>query len=369
MPLVATDHGQDLTETLVEQVRGASQARTPLRIVGGDSKRFYGRPVAGTRLDVSGHRGVVRYDPAELVLTARCGTPLAEVEALLARHGQRLPFEPPAFGATATIGGTVAAGIAGPARVARGPVRDYVLGARLLAGDGRVLRFGGEVMKNVAGFDVARLLAGSLGILGVLLEVSLKVLPLPAGTLTLRQSLAAPAATDLLASLARRGVPLSASFWSDGELLVRLEGAAAGFDELAGMVGGTPLPATEATDLWRALREQTHPWFAQAARPLWRIAVPQTAAALAPLCEQAVALEWHGRQAWIAGVGRGVIDRLTHAGGAHATLFRRDAADTDDAGGEVFAPLSPALLQLHRAVKRVFDPASILNPGRMYAGL
>ncbi len=233
MPLVATDRGQDLTDVLVEQVRVASQARTPLRIVGGDSKRFYGRPVDGERLDVSGHRGVVRYDPAELVLTARCGTPLAEVEALLARHGQRLPFEPPAFGATATIGGTIAAGIAGPARVARGPVRDYVLGARLLAGDGRVLRFGGEVMKNVAGFDVARLLAGSLGILGVLLEVSLKVLPLPAGTLTLRQSLAAPAAMDLLASLARRGVPLSGSFWSDGELLVRLEGAAAGFDELA----------------------------------------------------------------------------------------------------------------------------------------
>ena len=190
-------------------------------------------PSTATRSTFRGHRGVVRYDPAELVLTARCGTPLAEVEALLARHGQRLPFEPPAFGATATIGGTVAAGLAGPARVAHGPVRDYVLGARLLAGDGRVLRFGGEVMKNVAGFDVARLLAGSLGILGVLLEVSLKVLPLPAGTLTLRQSLAAPAAMDLLASLARRGVPLSGSFWSDGELLVRLEGAAAGFDELA----------------------------------------------------------------------------------------------------------------------------------------
>jgi glycolate oxidase FAD binding subunit len=133
------------------------------------------------------------------------------------------------------------------------------------------------------------------------------------------------------------------------------------------MVGGTPVPASEATDLWRALREQTHPWFIQAARPLWRIAVPQTAAARTPLCDQAVALEWNGRQAWVAGVGRGIIDRLTQPGGAHATLFRRDAADTEI--GEVFAPLPPALLELHRTVKRVFDPASILNPGRMYAGL
>jgi glycolate oxidase FAD binding subunit len=369
MPLVATDRGQDLTGALVEQVRAASHARTPLRIVGGDSKRFYGRPVDGERLDVSGHRGVVRYDPAELVLTARCGTPLAEVEALLARHGQRLPFEPPAFGATATIGGTIAAGMAGPARVAHGPVRDYVLGARLLAGDGRVLRFGGEVMKNVAGFDVARLLAGSLGILGVLLEVSLKVLPLPVGTLTLRQSLTAPAAMGLLASLVRRGVPLSGSFWSDGELLVRLDGAAAGLEELAALVGGSPVSEAEAETTWHALREQTHPWFEQASRPLWRIALPLTESALTPLCDQPLALEWNGRQVWVAGVGRSGIERLTRASGAHATLFRHDDADGAAAGGEVFAPLPPALLELHRAIKRVFDPASILNPGRMYAGL
>jgi glycolate oxidase FAD binding subunit len=369
MPLVATNPGQDLTDRLVEQVRAASQRRTPLRIAGGDSKRFYGRPVDAERLDVAGHRGIVRYDPAELVLTARCGTPLAEVEALLARHGQRLPFEPPAFGATATIGGTIAAGIAGPARVAHGPVRDYVLGTRLLAGDGRVLRFGGEVMKNVAGFDVARLLAGSLGILGVLLDVSLKVMPLPAGTLTLRQQIAAPPAVELLASLARRGVPVSGSLWCDGELLVRLEGAAAGFDELAALVGGTPVPEAEAATIWRALREQSHPWFERAPRPLWRIALPLTAAALTPLCDEPLVLEWNGRQAWVSGVGHGRIERLTHANGAHATLFRRNDADAAAAASEVFAPLPAALLQLHRAVKRVFDPASILNSGRMYAGL
>jgi glycolate oxidase FAD binding subunit len=366
VPLVDADRGQDQADRLVEQVRAAGRRRAPLRIVGGDSKRFYGRPVDGEPLEVAGHRGVVRYDPAELVLTARCGTPLAEVEALLAQHGQRLPFEPPAFGAGATLGGTIAAGIAGPSRAARGPVRDYVLGVRLLTGDGRLLRFGGEVMKNVAGFDVARMLAGSLGILGVLLEVSLKVLPLPAGTLTLRQSLDARAAVDHLSALARRGVPLSGSFWSEGELLVRVEGAAAGFDETAAQVGGATVPAAEAAGLWHAVREQSHPWFARASRPLWRLAVPQTAAALAPLCREPAALEWNGRQAWLTGVDRRTVEHLARPAGAHVTLFRRGESD---AGAEVFAPLAPALLELHRAVKRVFDPASILNPGRMYEGL
>jgi glycolate oxidase FAD binding subunit len=366
VPLVDTEVGQDVTDRLVEQVHAASRRRAPLRIVGGDSKRFYGRPVDGEPLEVAGHRGIVRYDPAELVLTARCGTPLAEVDALLAQHGQRLPFEPPSFGAGATLGGTIAAGLAGPSRAARGPARDYVLGVRLLAGDGRLLRFGGEVMKNVAGFDVARLIAGSLGILGVLLEVSLKVLPLPAGTLTLRQSLEARAAVDHLSALARRGVPLSGTFWSEGELLVRIEGAAAGFDEIAAQVGGAPVPAAESAGLWRAVREQSHAWFARTPQPLWRLAVPQTAAALAPLCREPVALEWNGRQAWLAGFERSTIEDLARLTGAHVTLFRRGESDAD---AEVFEPLAPPLLELHRAVKRVFDPASILNPGRMYADL
>ena len=177
------DH--DATPELVAQVRAATAAGTPLRIAGGDSKRFYGRPVAGELLSLRSHVGILRHDPAELVLTARGGTPLAAVEVQLAGSGQRLPFEPPHFGAQATLGGTVAAGLAGPARMWAGPLRDFVLGAQVLTGDGRVLRFGGEVMKNVAGYDVARLMAGSLGILGVLLDVSLKVLPQPAGERTL----------------------------------------------------------------------------------------------------------------------------------------------------------------------------------------
>jgi glycolate oxidase FAD binding subunit len=346
-------------------VRAASVAGTPLRVVGGGTKWFYGRAVAGDALQVGRHRGVLRYDPAELVLTARCGTPLAEVEALLARHGQRLPFEPPAFGAEATFGGTVAAGLAGPARAARGAIRDYVLGACLLAGDGRQLRFGGEVMKNVAGYDVSRLLAGSLGILGALLEVSVKVLPLPAATCTLRRRIAAVDAVDLLAALTQRGVPLSASFWHDGELTVRLEGSGAGLGALTPALGGEPLAPSAAAAFWHDVREHRHPFFL-AARSLWRLSMPATAAAKAVTVGRQAAFEWNGAQVWLADAPAQMVAAVAGECGGEATHFRRAA---DESPADVFPPLPPALLELHRAVKRVFDPAGILNPGRMYAEL
>jgi glycolate oxidase FAD binding subunit len=367
MALADTQPGQDLAEALVEQVRDASSRRTPLRIVGGDTKRFYGRAVAGEALQVSGHRGVLRYDPAELVVTARTGTPLAEIEALLAHHGQRLPFEPPAFGTAATIGGTVAAGLAGPARIARGPVRDSVLGAQLLTGDGRVLKFGGEVMKNVAGYDVSRLLAGSLGILGVLLEVSLKVLPMSAGTRTLRRRVDAQTAIDTLVDCARRGLPVTASFWHAGELSLRLEGSRASLDEIAASVGGDTIGGVDAAAFWQEVREHRHPFFASA-RPLWRLHLPLSAAGASVVRQDRVVFEWNGAQAWLDGGDRPAIDLVARTAGGHATLFRRAASGSGDAG-EVFAPLPSALLDLHRAVKRVFDPLGILNPGRMYAGL
>jgi glycolate oxidase FAD binding subunit len=367
MALIETPPGQDLTDALVERVLAASNAGTPLRIVGGDTKRFYGRPVAGEMLALAGHHGVLRYDPAELVITARAGTLLADIETLLARHGQRLPFEPPSFGSLATLGGTVAAGLAGPARVARGPVRDYVLGARLLTGDGRALKFGGEVMKNVAGYDVSRLLAGSLGILGVLLDVSLKVLPVARGTRTLRRCIAAQGAIDLLGAAAQRGLPLTGSFWSTGELYLRLEGSPSGLDELVPTIGGDLLDESTAAALWQSVREQTHAYFTSA-HPLWRLSLPATAAGAALLPADRVAFEWNGAQAWVTGVERQTIDLITRTAGGHATLFRCDDA-ADGVTGDVFAPLPTPLLDLHRAVKHVFDPAGILNPGRMYADL
>jgi glycolate oxidase FAD binding subunit len=360
---VTTGLDNDSTGELVERVRAATASRTPLRIVGGDTKRFYGRAVAGEPLELATHRGVLHYDPAELVVTARAGTRLADLGELLRRHGQRLPFEPPAFGEAATLGGTVAAGLAGPARCARGPVRDYVLGVRLLTGDGRVLRFGGEVMKNVAGYDVARLVAGSLGVLGVLLDVSLKVLPMASGTRTLRRAVdASTAASDLVAAV-QRGVPITASHWHGGQLHLRLEGSEGALDELVARIDGETLAPDAADAWWTAVRDQQLEHFHQRGR-LWRLHVPLDAR-LAPFERLAsFAFEWNGAQRWVSGLESEAARALAQECAGHATCFRGASP-----GDEVFAPLPAALLDLHRRVKQVFDPAGILNPGRLYAAL
>jgi glycolate oxidase FAD binding subunit len=365
MTVATSDTGNDVTDALVDRVRAAFGAGTPLRIVGGDTKRFYGRPVAGEVLDVSAHAGVVHYDPAELVVTARAGTRLAVIEALLAEHGQHLPFEPPAFGDRATLGGTVAAALAGPARVARGPVRDYVLGARVLAGDGRVLRFGGEVMKNVAGYDVARLLAGSLGVLGVILDVSLKVLPRATATMTLRYELPASAALEQLGSWTRAGLPVTASCWHAGALHVRFGASAAALATISARNGGERLSDDAAVRFWHDVREHQLPFFGDTQCDLWRCWTPAAlpvGAGSGPRC----CIEWHGRQRWFSG------DRpaVSAPSGGEVTWTRfRSAEGTAATDDEVFAPLAPPLLELHRALKRVFDPAGILNPGRLYAAL
>ena len=350
---------RDDTAALVEQVRAATAARAPLRIVGGDTKYFYGRPVQGEPLGTRGHRGILRHDPAELVLTARGGTPLAEVESQLAGCGQRLPFEPPHFGPDATLGGIVASGLAGPSRAWTGPLRDFVLGARVLTGDGRVLRFGGEVMKNVAGYDVARLMAGSLGILGVLLDVSLKVLPRPPAERTLAFEADEGTALARLAELSRAALPLTAGAWMDGRLCLRFEGSDATLDTVSVRLGGEVV--TNGPQLWLSLREQTHPFFA-GDRPLWRCIVPPLVPPLT--LDGPPLIEWNGQQRWYRGTpGASAFDAAAAVGG-HATLFRHGTGDQAR-----FARLSDPVLRVHRALKREFDPAGILNPGRMYADL
>jgi glycolate oxidase FAD binding subunit len=349
----------DLTERLADQVRAASADRKPLRIVGGDTKRFYGRPVTGAVLPVAGHSGIVHYDPAELVITARGGTPLAEIEAALAAKGQHLPFEPPSFGAAATIGGAVAAGLAGPSRHASGPVRDYVLGTRVLTGDGRVLRFGGEVMKNVAGYDLARLMAGSLGILGVLLDVSIKVLPRAPATRTLALALDQAEALRRMPQLARSGLPISASAWFHGHWYVRLDGSPQALDAAAAQVGGE-LVYLDA-GFWQGLREQTAPFFANASQ-LWRVTVPAHSPPLD--VEFATCVEWNGVQRWYGNVDGEQLKSAAAAVGGHVTHFRGAQATA-----EVFAPLPAALLRVHQSLKAVFDPAGVLNPGRLYSDL
>ena len=315
---------------------------------------------------MSGHCGVVTYDPAELVVTARGGTRLADLDALLHANGQCLPFEPPCFDAASTVGGMIAAGLAGPARVARGPVRDYVLGARVLTGDGRVLRFGGEVMKNVAGYDVARLLAGSLGILGVILDVSLKVLPMRP-SLTVSMPCSYRRAFDTLASDAISAAPVTGSVWWRDRLCVRLEGSTFALNEIVPTLDGEIMAAEDANALWRDIRDQQHEFFVRA-RNLWRVNVPGRAPCVEPANAHDWLLEWKGAQRWYANTDAVTVAEIARAGDGFATRFRSDDTGVlvDD---EVFAPLPTSIMALHRSLKHAFDPAGILNPGRMYAGL
>ncbi len=345
-----------------EQVRAAAAAGGHLAIRGGGTKAFYGRAEAGVPLDTRAWRGIVNYEPSELVVTVRAGTPLAELEALLAAHGQMLAFEPPRFAPGGTVGGCVAAGLAGPRRAAVGGVRDFVLGARLIDGRGELLRFGGEVMKNVAGYDVSRALAGSLGTLGLIVEVSLKVLPRPPAEASLRFALDEAAALHRLNAWAGQPLPISASVWAGGVLTLRLSGAAAAVEAALGRLGGEHLPDAEADALWAGLRDHGDPFFAGEA-PLWRLSVPSDALAVALPGTQLV--EWGGAQRWLrADVPAEAIRARAAALGGHATLFRHG-----ERSGEVFHPLPAPLWALQRTLKQAFDPAGVFNPGRLYGGL
>ncbi len=356
-------------QRLIDRVLAAREAGAQLDIRGSGTKRFYGEPPQGEPLDTRVLEGISSYEPTELVVTARCGTSLAQLEATLAEHGQCLPFEPPHFAPGGTVGGMVAAGLAGPARAAVGSVRDYVLGATLLNGHGDVLTFGGQVMKNVAGYDVARLLAGSMGILGVILEVSLKVLPMAPATATLRFSMDQASALRRLNEWAGRPVPLNASTWRRGTLVVRLRGALAAVDAAIGSLGGEPIESPWGSAFWQGLRDHGDEYFQLAGRAvasggaLWRLSVAQTAPPIELPGEQLI--EWGGAQRWLVtdAPAAAVRDVATRAGG-HATLFR--AADKS-AGA--FAPLQSPLDRIHRELKRAFDPAGLFNPGRLYPGL
>lgn len=347
-----------------EQIRSAAQSGTPLCIEGSGSKRFYGREAQGEVLGVGAHSGVVSYEPTELVVTVRGGTPLAELEAVLAAEGQFLAFEPPRFGAGATVAGCVASGLSGPRRATAGAVRDFVLGVKILDGRGEVLSFGGQVMKNVAGYDVSRLIAGSLGTLGIILEVSLKVLPRPVAEATLRFALNEADALSQVNDWSAQPLPLSASAWADGTLTLRLSGAGAAVEAACARLGGERLDAAVADAFWNSLREQQAEFFAAAdALPLWRLSVPSSASPLK--LPGAQLIEWGGAQRWlVSDADPARIRERALALGGHATLFRGG-----ERTGEVFTALPAPLLTIHRRLKAAFDPAGILNPGRLYQGL
>ena len=352
----------DVIRRLSEVIREAAARKRPLCIRGGGTKNFYGGEPRGDLLDTTTCRGIVSYEPTELVITARAGTPLSDIEAALHEKGQMLAFEPPHFGPGATLGGTVATGLSGPRRPYAGAVRDFVLGVRMLDGKGDDLRFGGEVMKNVAGYDVSRLMAGSLGTLGMLLEISLKVLPRPPADTTLHLRRDEASAIALMNEWAASPLPISATAYRDGNLDVRLSGARVAVDAAAKRIGGDVVPPAQAEQFWAGIREQTDPYFSGNG-PLWRLSVKSTTPPLGLAGAQLI--EWGGALRWLnaAADPQAIREAAARAGG-HATLFR--AADKS-AG--VFQPLAPPLKKLHRALKHALDPAGIFNPGRLYADL
>jgi len=389
---------QYLIDQFADAIRTAAGHRTSLNIRGGGTKDFYGNcPGRGSGqphikpgsyhngevdfLDVASYAGMVDYEPTELVVTARSGTRLADLEAELYKHGQMLAFEPPHFGSDATLGGCVAAGLSGPRRASAGAVRDFVLGVRMLDGRGDDLSFGGQVMKNVAGYDVSRLMTGSMGTLGVLLEVSLKVLPIPAMELTLRFEMDQAEAIESMNNWAGKPLAISATCFRDGELTLRLSGAEPAVRAAYAKLGGEEIPRGEA--FWASVREQTHPFFKEdkgnedkgdednggeekkGNKDLWRLSIKSTIPPLSLPGEQLI--EWGGALRWLiadhenAEAVRTTIHKTASEAGGHATLFKTNGPRTD-----VFQPLAPPMMTITQRLKEKFDPKRLFNPGRMY---
>ncbi len=350
----------DIGLELQQAVRAAAGRGTALHITGGNTKAFYGRDVNGQRLDISGHRGILSYEPTELVITARAGTPLAEIEAALADKNQMLGFEPPHLGQAATLGGTIACGLSGPRRPWAGSARDFVLGTKILNGRGEILRFGGQVMKNVAGFDVSRLMAGALGTLGVLLEISLKILPRPEEELTLAFGLPLDQTITTMNTWSGQPLPLSAACHVGDTLYIRVSGASIALQAARARIGGDIIEKGEI--LWRDLREQRRQCF-DGDMPLWRLSVPSATPPINLPGKWLV--DWGGAQRWLKSDAPATdIRRMAEAVSGHATLFRGGNRQS-----EVFHPLPSALRALHRNLKQAFDPQRILNPGRLYPDL
>lgn len=349
---------KDLTQALQQRVQQASKQGEPLRIVGGGSKDFMGRVAQGEPVNMAEHSGIVSYQPIELVLTARAGTALIEIEAALGEHNQMLAFEPPLFAGRATIGGTLAAHLSGPSRPWGGSVRDHVLGIRLINGRAEHLRFGGQVMKNVAGYDVSRMQAGAMGTLGIITEVSLKVMPTPAATLTLCQEMTAEQALNKMNRLAGQAKPLTGACWWEGKLYLRLAGARSAVESAAHQWSGTVLE--EDKTFWQQLREQQLSYFAGSAS-LWRFSVNSHAPHRLPNAPWL--LDWGGSQRWLRGeFATEQLEALAEEAGGQVSRYRGG-----DRQQEVFHTQPPALRQLHQRLKQALDPNGIFNPGRLYS--
>lgn len=350
----------DIGDELVEAVRVAAENRTRLSIKGGGSKFFIGREIIGESLDITRHSGILEYEPTELVLTARAGTSIKDVTKLLADNDQICPFEPFNNGGDATLGGTLACNISGPARPWRGSIRDAMLGARLINGHGEHLKFGGQVLKNVAGYDVTRLQAGAMGTLGVITEMTFRVLPKPAAIVTLVNEMEASDAILRMTQLMGRPWPLSGVTWVANKLYIRLQGAERAVEGAIRELGADT--AVESHPVWEGIREQSLQFFA-GDLPTWRFSVDATSTHR--MADQSWLVDWGGALRWLRGhYGKNELETLAHEMGGHVSLFRHG-----NRTGEIFHTLTPAMQILQKNLKNAFDPLGILNPGRMYSWL
>jgi glycolate oxidase FAD binding subunit len=347
----------DQGDALLQRVEAALADRTPLRIVGGGSKDFMGREAGGEPVSTADHSGLVEYEPTELVVCVRAGTTIAELDAMLAANGQCLGCDPPRFGG-ATVGGTLACNQSGPARPWMGSIRDHVLGLRLINGRGELLRFGGRVMKNVAGYDVSRLQAGAMGTLGLITEVTLRVFPKPESEATATLEMGAARAVEAIGSEASRGGPLSGACWHDGRLYLRFAGLEPAVQQRLRAVGGETVDS--GTGFWSGLREQEHGFFADGKEPLWRVSC-RAGASLDG--DEHRLIDWAGAQRWQRGEQvRAAMEKMARIGGGEASLYRGG-----DRRGEVFHEPGAGRKRVLLGLKKAFDPQGIFNPGRLYS--
>jgi len=377
---------QQHIESFRKQILEAAQSKTPLSIEGGGTKAWYGNPNSFSKLSTKAYSGILDYQPEELVITACAGTPLKEIERVLSEKNQMLAFEPPHFGEGATLGGVIAAGLAGPARISVGNLRDFVLGARIMDGKGQDLSFGGKVMKNVAGYDVSRLMPGSLGTLALILEASVKVLPKPAASTSIRCQMTQAAALQSLNESAGQPLPLSASCWigknradSFGELTIRLAGAEAAVYaakiSLCSSLNAKELDAKEAEAFWTNLREQQLPDFTSLAadETLYRLALPAACGSLElNNMSDDIILEWHGQERWLKGLSDdatfNALKKIASAQGGHAMRFRQGS--NVNPANQRFTQLSEqshslALEPIQARLRSSFDPSGVFATHRL----
>ncbi|VAW98859.1 Glycolate dehydrogenase, FAD-binding subunit GlcE [hydrothermal vent metagenome] len=360
---------KDKTSFLTSKIQQAVHAQQALNIVAGNSKAFYGRTIDCKNLNISTHSGIINYEPSELVMTVRSGTKLTEINLELNKNNQMLAFEPPQFNANTTIGGSIACGLSGSRRPFFGSARDFILGCRIINGKGENLRFGGEVIKNVAGYDASRLMTGALGTLGVILDVSIKVLPKPESELTLVQTLSTEAALKLMLHLKRQAFPISGLCFYSNHLFIRLSGSKKTLDKTQAIIGGELLTNTfiesELSFSWQQLDNHSLDFF-NTNKNLWRISVKPNTPALN--IKDDCIYGWAGAERWITSDkdNKTMLELASKAKG-HATLFRVTNENTNKTNNTKFQPLSTSLLTLHKELKKSFDPYNILNPGKLYS--